>query len=333
MTESSVATAMDRAAASDELFFPSPRLELKAAWHPLHDAIEQQLAVDNYSYLLRHCGNEQAARRFLSQRIPAYGGLCYPNALDERIYAIEQLMNAVTLMDDAFTAFARDGNQPGLDALRGDFIAAIDGKCPSPDTPSAQLLYETLRLMDGVRTSRPRFWQRFIGCIGEQIDMQANPSAIDVAHLSFNEYLQLRHVEGFGHWITLTTEYALDVDMGDLLDESLIAVRDAAIDSVILVNDLFSFRKESSSSETLNAVWILMRVEQLDTQAAICRLAELCELNERRLIDAQNSVAASALGQRADVRAYIAELGHMSAGNAEFHRFSTRYHAEECDSG
>ena len=321
--------------ATDTLVLPLPRLSLPLARHPQHQAIEQQLAIDDYPYILRHYRSEAAARRFLAQRIPAYGSLCYPNARPDRVYAIHRMMNVTTLMDDAFTHLARTGDQAGLDALHAHFLAAVDGTPPPADAPAAQLLYDTLRAMRTVLDARPAFRQRLVECIREQIRTQADPTATDAARLSLADYLAFRRVEGFGHWITLLTEYALDVDMGQRLAQyaALADARNAAIDSVILVNDLFSFRKERSAHERFNAVWILMRAEELDVPAALDRLAALCTANERRLIDAQQAVATGVLAGDADAHAYVTELGYMSAGNAEFHAFSTRYHSDDFGGG
>jgi len=323
------------ASATQTLVLPLPRLSLPVARHPRHEAIERQLAIDDYPTILRHYRSDAAARRFLAQRIPAYGSLCYPNARPDRVYAIHRMMHVTTLMDDAFTHLARTGDQAGLDTLREHFLAAVDGKLPPADAPSARLLHDTLRLMRTAGDARPAFWQRFVECIRDQIRTQANPTATDASRLSLADYLAFRRVEGFGHWITLLTEYALDIDMGERLAKhpALADARDAAIDSVILVNDLFSFRKEWSAHERFNAVWILMRVEQLDVQAALDRLAALCASNERRLIDARDAIATGVLAGDADTQAYVTELGYMSAGNAEFHAFSTRYHGDDLGGG
>ncbi|MBJ9732050.1 terpene synthase family protein [Burkholderia cenocepacia] len=317
------------------LVLPLPHLSLPVARHPQHEAIERQLAIDDYPYIVQHYRSDAAARRFLAQRIPAYGSLCYPNARPDRVYALHRMMHVTTLMDDAFTHLARTGDQAGLDTLREHFLAAVDGTPPPAAAPSARLLHDTLQLMRTQSEARPAFWRRFVECIREQIHTQASPTATDATRLSLADYLAFRRVEGFGHWITLLTEYALDIDMGQRLAQhaALADARDATIDSVILVNDLFSFRKEWSAHERFNAVWILMRVEQLNAQAALDRLAVLCMSNERRLIDAREAVATGALAGDADAQAYVTELCYMSAGNAEFHAFSTRYHGDDLGGG
>ncbi|MBP0605315.1 MULTISPECIES: terpene synthase family protein [Burkholderia] len=321
--------------ATHTLVLPLPRLALPVARHPRHAAIEQQLAIDDYPTILRHYRSDAAARRFLAQRIPAYGSLCYPNARPDRVYTIHRMMNVTTLMDDAFTHLARTGDQAGLDTLRDHFLAAVDGTPPPADVPAARLLHDTLRLMRTRCDARPAFWQRFVECIRDQIRTQADPTATDASRLSLDDYLAFRRVEGFGHWITLLTEYALDIDMEQRLAQhaALADARDRTIDSVILVNDLFSFRKERSAHERFNAVWILMRVEQLNVQAALDRLAALCTSNEGRLIDAREAVATGALADDPVAQAYVTELGYMSAGNAEFHAFSTRYHGDDLGGG
>ncbi|WNL44226.1 hypothetical protein RKE25_12390 [Dyella sp. BiH032] len=307
--------------------FVAPRLTLKPAWHPQHEAIERRLAQDDWPYILRHFGDERMARKFIAQRIPAYGLLCYPHALPDRIYTIGRMMNVTTVMDDAFTPLARPGMEKESAALRLHFEEALHGVQPPAAFPSAQLLHDALAPMRPQLAARPAVWRRLAASIAEQIAMQAESTAIDVDRLSLAAYLALRRIEGFGHWITMLTEYAIDVDMTSAFerDPALWEVRDATIDSVILVNDLFSFRKEAAKQERFNAVWVLSRELGLDATQALQHLSGLCERNEERLLAASARVLAGPLGGRPDVQAYVTELAHMSSGNAAFHEFSARY--------
>jgi hypothetical protein len=314
-------------AAAHHFPFVAPRLALQPLWHPRHEAIERRLARDDWPYILRHFGDERVARKFLMQRIPAYGCLCYPHALPDRIYAIGRMMNVTTVMDDAFTALARPGMEKKCAALRLHFEGALRGVPPPAAFPSAQLLHDALAPMRPQLAAKPQVWRRLAVSIAEQIAMQAESTTIDVDRLSLTEYLALRRIEGFGHWITMLTEYAIDVDMRSAFerDPALLEIRDATIDSVILVNDLFSFRKEAAGQERFNAVWVLSRERGLDVAQALQHLSGLCERNEERLLAASAQVLAGPLGMRPDVQAYVTELAHMSSGNAAFHEFSARY--------
>lgn len=109
----------------------------------------------------------------------------------------------------------------------------------------------------------------------------------------------------------------------------LAEVRDRTIDSLTLVNDLYSFHKERHILEAVNAVWIIMRENALTLQEAVDKLVEVVLENERQLIAARDRVLAGSLGERADVRAYLTELAHMHTGSAEFHTVSPRYYSDD----
>ncbi|AOK29729.1 hypothetical protein AQ611_10125 [Burkholderia singularis] len=122
-------------------------------------------------------------------------------------------------------------------------------------------------------------------------------------------------------------EYAIDVDIGDALEESedLREMRQATIDLVLFVHDVCSFLKEFSSKEAMNGIWVLARQYDLSIQQAINKLVGLARERERDLIAARNRILASALGQRIDVRRYMTELEHLHSGTVEFHTLSSRY--------
>jgi hypothetical protein len=121
------------------------------------------------------------------------------------------------------------------------------------------------------------------------------------------------------------TEYALDIDLTDVLaaNAAVRAARDAAIDSVFLVNDIFSFHKEIQTNEARNGIWILMRERKLDLQAAVDLMADLSADCERRFLDAREGAAGTG---RTDIEAYLTELEHLMSGNLEFHKISARYY-------
>jgi len=314
-----------------KVHLPDPGLTLKPIWHPQNDAIEARLAVDDRPYVLAHFRSEKATAAYLGQRVPAYGGLCYPHAKADRIYSVMRMMNAGTLMDDAFTPLELSADQRPRDELLRHYLDALEGILPPASAPLPRLLFDTLPPIQAQLAQKPRVWERMKAGIRSQLVRMADPLAYQMDTLTLDGYMDLRRDNAFGEYLTMLTEYALDVDMTDALaeDASLRAVRTAAMDAVILVNDFFSFRKEVPARDSLNAMWVLMREEGRDLQQAVYRLAALCARNEQALIRSRDAVLAGPLGQRPDVRAYVRELEYISSGNAEWCVITRRYHLSD----
>lgn len=315
----------------ERIFHPDFHLELVPMWHPQHDEVEQMVAETDSPYILAYYGSQDAVDHYLAQSIPAWGGLCYPHAGPDRIYYIERLINAAGLLDDATTNPTAVADEAWRGVLRRHYLDALNGIRPPDGFPIAQLLYESMIPVKEQLASKPRVWERLHDSFTELIDVQTEPLALQMDHLTVERYLELRRVESWGEWLAMLTEYAIAVDMTDELaaDESLREMRTAAIDSITLVNDPYSFRKEIYISESVNAVWLLMRLEGLTLQQALDRLAQMVRDNERRLIAAGARVLAGPLGQREDVHRYVTELEHLASGNAECHAISTRFHGRE----
>ncbi|MDZ4357100.1 MAG: hypothetical protein U1B84_11895, partial [Variovorax sp.] len=118
-----------------KVHLPDPGLVLRPLWHPQNDAIEAQLTIDDQPYVLAHFRSEKATATYLGQRVPAYGGLCYPHAKPDRIYSVMRMMNAGTLMDDAFTPLELSADQRPRDALLHRYLDALEGIEPPADAP------------------------------------------------------------------------------------------------------------------------------------------------------------------------------------------------------
>jgi hypothetical protein len=316
-----------------KLNIPKIDLLLPVLWHPDNDVIEKQIDTIDRPYIVAYFGSEDAASAYIAQRIPAYGGLCYPNAKKDRLFSIQRMMNATTLMDEEFGNPEVQSSDVKCLGLRRHYLAVLDGVPPPPEFPLVRLLFDTLQPI--MAHIRPRVGARLVKVIREQVEALAARLRRQIDMLTFESYLELRRIDVFGEWAATLTEYAIDVDVTDELeaDSALKKMRNAVIDSVTLINDLFSFRKEVQVQDPVNSLWILMRQNKLDLQGAINRLAQIINENERQIVAAQDRVLAGKLGGRTDVRDYMVELGHLASGNAEFHTFSARYQGLEFTGG
>ncbi|MNG87408.1 Terpene synthase family, metal binding domain [compost metagenome] len=315
----------------DKIYHPDFLLTLQPLWHPDHDAAEAQVALTDSPYILAHYGSQKAVDHYLSMSMPSFGGLCYPHAKKDRIYYTERMMSITTLIDDTTTNPDVLGDQQKQAELRHHYFDAIAGIRPPDSFPIAQLLYEGLLPIKAQLASNPRVWQRLETSMHTMIDRQTDSLALQMDTLTFDRYLELRRIDNYGDWAAMMTEYAIDVDMTDVLaaEESLGVARTAAIDSITLVNDPYSFRKEIHIADSVNSVWLLMYLEGLTLQQSLDKLAGIVRDNEQKLINARDKVLAGPFGERIDVRRYLTELEHLASGNAEFHAISTRYFGKD----
>jgi hypothetical protein len=315
----------------EKIFHPDFNLQLKPMWHPDHDEVERRIALTDSPYILAHYGSQKAVDHYLAQSMPSFGGLCYPHTKKERIYDLERMMSITTLIDDTITNPDMLGQAQERSTLRQHYFDAIAGVRPPDTAPIAQLLYEGLLPIRQQLSSKPRVWKRLEESLHTLIIRQTDPLALKMDELTFEAYLEMRRVDNYGEWAAIMTEYAIDVDMTDHLrsDQFLAKMRTAAIDSITLVNDPYSFRKEIHIADSVNSVWLLMHREGLKLQEALNKLAKLVAENELNLMMARDRVLAGPLGKKEDVRAYMTELEHLASGNAEFHAISTRYHGRD----
>lgn len=315
----------------DTIYHPDFNLTLKPMWHPDHEAVTKQVALTDSPYILAHYGSQKAVDHYLSMEMTAYGGLAYPHTKPDRIYNLERMMSITTLIDDTTTKPDILADQQRQAELRQHYFDAIAGIRPPADFPIAQLLYEGLVPIKDQLSSKPQVWRRLEESLNTLITRQTNSLALEMDTLTLERYVELRRIDNYGEWAAMMTEYAIDVDMTDALatDESLVTVRTAAIDSITLVNDPYSFRKEIHIADSVNSVWLFMRLEGLTLQQSLNKLAVIVQNNEKKLIDARDRVLAGPLGERNDVRQYLTELEHLASGNAEFHAVSTRYHGSD----
>jgi hypothetical protein len=97
---------------------------------------------------------------------------------------------------------------------------------------------------------------------------------------------------------------------------------------MVLVNDLFSLRKELGSGDGMNLVSALMHHQGLPLQAAVDVLLRGIEDASDEYTRACRTLRARYRDheRRADLDRYLDAVGHMIAGNLAWHYESRRYH-------
>ncbi|WKK25695.1 hypothetical protein QZH56_08930 [Streptomyces olivoreticuli] len=281
--------------------------------------------------LAAYFGSETAALRYQKQRATHWGCLCYPRATHDRMLRMSGLMHCLALLDDLFSIPAVRGHAERIRRYRELYLAALDGEAPPPEFPEVRLVHEAVPR--AVAQMPPCLAARYLDGLRSIVDNTATQSAgRDIrCFRTVDGYLQVRRVDVFGYWSAHLAEYAAEVDLTRELgrDDDLARAQDLAIESLIWVNDLYSFPKELTRGDSLNSMWLFMGVQGMELQQAVDELARLIGETERRFLATCARIDAGPLGGRPDVRGYLACLGHLMTGNLQFHRMATRYHGDD----
>lgn len=156
-----------------------------------------------------------AVDSYIAQRAVIWGSLCYPHTTTEKLFALLRQIDIIVVMDDEFAEPEVQGDEDRRRVMRDHYLAALCGVEPPPGHPFVQLLYDLLRSL--MTEIRPRVGVRLLHSMAELVEILADPINPHIDTLSLDRYLELRRVEIFGYWVTVLTEYAVDVDMTDEL--------------------------------------------------------------------------------------------------------------------
>jgi len=150
--------------------------------------------------------------------------------------------------------------------------------------------------------------------------------------LDYENYMRTRRNSVGGKMYFLLAEHGLRIDLTDDLrgplpgDGPLGDLIATTLDYLILTNDLFSFRAECSKNDFVNAVSAFVFQDGLSLQGAIDKLCDVIDTGEREFLAKRDQILAGPIGQRSDVRAYVAALGYMMSGNLHWSYLTPRYH-------
>lgn len=128
--------------------------------------------------------------------------------------------------------------------------------------------------------------------------------------------------------IALYPFMALNQIGGNLTEEGFRATARAAdlcCDHVILVNDIFSIRKEMLSGDGVNAIVANVLSEEATLQEAITDACRQLNDKEAELLAEHSRLADSYPG----ISAYLRSFEYIIAGNLHWHYTTTRYHGRD----
>jgi germacradienol/geosmin synthase len=259
--------------------------------------------------------------------IAEYGCLCGPELDRENALLNAKLMVWITAFDDQLT------NRRGLGASQvaaNGFVQAfmrevVGWGCPGDDLPFSED-WDRLR-----QQMSPDQWNRFVatleaGLVAQLVDAEVIWSRRARAR-SLEEYLAVGRHSISMEWLFPLDESVVTPRLPTEVIErkELVDLRNAAMDFVRLVNDFYSYRKESAAKEVVNSVELLQRIEGLDFEGATDRLRGIILDREQDFLRRRDTILTGDLAQQPGIGDYVRQVEHWYPGNRYWHPISARY--------
>ncbi|MFF1796912.1 hypothetical protein ACFVXQ_22300 [Kitasatospora sp. NPDC058263] len=177
----------------------------------------------------------------------------------------------------------------------------------------------------------PRQYERLVAAVAEAFEHIASQRDAAVREETSGEIYH-RHLNSGWIWVAeLILELAIGVDLSAYLtsDSLLRQYYHAGCSAGVLVNDIFSLRKEYYSSAGLfNVVPALARERGISFADAVTVVAEWVLREEYRCYELRERLLASPAGSDPSVRAFITAFEYWLAGNLHWSRLTPRYHGK-----
>ncbi|MFI1972539.1 terpene synthase family protein [Streptomyces cinnamoneus] len=273
---------------------------------------------------LRHAHDESPRdfEEFLNQRTSLWNLLAYATTDTERTKTICHWIDVLFSIDDLFV----HAPSPRLERLglhRLDVV--LDDDQPFPGTAYPSVL---VALKERIRVGMsPALWNRFAheikgffaACRMEREWLRAG-AAVDLP-----AYEKSR-VKSVGECCFPLLEYGLDIDLTAHLARmpELGRLNRLVARHWMGVNDIFSYRKELYSGDTVNEIALTL-ASGGSLQAAVDRVADTVRRTEEEFCALSGGLLATAAGQDPALARYVEALRWMIAGNLTWSYITPRY--------
>jgi hypothetical protein len=253
----------------------------------------------------------EAMRLFLECRCPMWDALLYPRGSTERVRHSSCMTSLMFEVDD-------------VAVLRQAFFADINADWVA-EHRYGPAFADILGTME--RDMPPRVYQRWVRTWREWFRdvLRENRFRSGLRAPDVDTCLASRQSSVGLRPYLICAEYVLDLDLTDILaaDDELVRAGELAVRHAMLVNDLFSFRRENATGEHFNALSAILRCRAPNLQSAVDLLGEMI-----KDVDDQLAHANQRLRRRhtdPGVRMYLDTLGTICAGNLHWSFETSRY--------
>ncbi|MBT2472180.1 hypothetical protein J7E97_31070 [Streptomyces sp. ISL-66] len=267
--------------------------------------------------------DEQAFEEFLDHRTTLWNLLAYATTDTERTKTICHWIDVLFSIDDLFV----HAPDPHLERLGLHELDSALGNSLHPGLgPYPRMLAS---LNEHLRAGMsPSLWQRFArdmkgffaACRTERHWQRAG-TAVELA-----AYEKSR-IKSVGECCFPLLEYGLHIDLTDHIARTpeIGRLNHLVARHWIGVNDIFSYRKELYSGDTINEITLALADNGGDLQAAVDRVATTVRQTEDDFCALSSRLLAAPAGQDPALRRYVEALRWMIAGNLEWSYITPRY--------
>ncbi|MFE0580727.1 terpene synthase family protein [Streptomyces sp. NPDC058874] len=274
-----------------------------------------------------HADSPQAFEEFLHQRTTLWNLLAYPTTDTERTKTICHWIDVLFSIDDLFVHAPR----PRLERLGlHQLDAVLDDDRPAPRAPYPRVLH---MLAQRIRAGMPPgLWNRFAhemkgffaACRTERDWLEAG-TAVDMAAY------EASRIKSVGECCFPLLEYGLGIDLTDHFAAmpELRRLNHLVARHWVGVNDIFSYRKELYSGDTINEIALALTTNGGNLQAAVDRITDTIRRTEDEFCALGEHLLATASGRDPAVSRYVEALRWMIAGNLEWSYITTRYNGRD----
>ncbi|MEU2511968.1 terpene synthase family protein [Streptomyces syringium] len=271
--------------------------------------------------------------RYVLRPVVAFPEWAYPSAPVERFADLSAFTTYFFAIDDTLDSFRGGdvGDEGGShrELIRSAVDACVRVHHGEPDLTSPWVAAYA-DVLDGVRRRMtPEQYTRLTSACEEWFEACVRALDAPLKEPDLETYVADRLLTAAAEAAFGLVEYATATDVAGLrrADAGLEAVCRASARLGVLVNDLFSYRRDLfSGGPVANAVTVLQQSEGLGLQGAVDRLCGELGAAEAALHTAHERVLAGPLGERPDVRAFMKGVLEMTAGNLRFSATTPRYH-------
>ncbi|MFF4260845.1 hypothetical protein [Streptomyces virginiae] len=307
---------------------PSFRMPLFPRFTPARrrpglEELEQRCASRLAALLSDAYDSREELEVFLEHRTSLWNLLTYADARADRIELVCAWIDVLFSIDDVFAqASPARIRQLGIHELP----SVLDGRAPAVESAFTRAFTQ---LRDQTRSLAPEpVWQRYARTLHEFLQAcHAERDLVqDLAALDLATYEKYRS-SSIGECCFPLLEFGLGIDLSPRLEElpGLRRLNMLVARHWIGVNDVFSYRKELYSGDTMNEIQLALAANGGDLQAAVDRIAATVHRAETEFDHLATELRAGAAGHDGDLRAYLAALETMIAGNLEWSYLTPRY--------
>ncbi|WP_260420911.1 terpene synthase family protein [Streptomyces netropsis] len=240
-----------------------------------------------------------------------------PHAPADRVLEAALMASMAFAIDDLF--------ETGPQVELNSYLAVAHADGAAIDRNADLVIFA--RAMERARQAiGPRLYARTLKSLEKWANSTATANAAVSSWDGIDDYLKRRWVDaGFGG-VRVVVEYCAGVDLTDLEESSLLDdLHTACFEHSVLVNDLFSYRKEKQAGYGMNAVSVLTDTEGMTLQSAVDTVCSRIAAAEEAFAEQVRLFTHNDPNAHADIARYVHGWRDALAGNIAWALTSPRF--------